>query len=131
MATHIGNEGVIKVGTNVVAEVRSWSLDERAGTAEDTSMGDTYRTYKSGLNEWSGQLECWWDETDTNGQEALSAGAEVTLNLYPEGDTTGDKYYSGSAIITSVQVAGSMDNSIVSRTIQFTGNGVLNKPTVS
>jgi len=51
MATFKGSEGTVKVGTigsNVaVAEIRSYSIEESADTLEDTSMGDSARTYKS------------------------------------------------------------------------------------
>ena len=49
MATHTGSEGTVKVGANAIAEIRSFSLEETADTLEDTTMGDTARTYKSSL----------------------------------------------------------------------------------
>ena len=33
---------------------------------------------------------------------ALAAGATITLNLYPEGDDTGDTFWTGDVIITSI-----------------------------
>jgi hypothetical protein len=88
MATHKGSEGIVKVGSsNVVAEIRSYSIEESADTLEDTSMGDSAKTYKASLTSFSGSLDVFWDETDTSGQGALSIGAEVTLNFYPEGDS--------------------------------------------
>ena len=50
MATHAGSEGTVKSGSNTVAEIRSFSLEESADTIEDTTMGDTSRTYLTGLN---------------------------------------------------------------------------------
>jgi hypothetical protein len=92
MANHKGSEGTVKVGSNAVAEIRSFSLEENADTLEDTSMGDSARTYLSSLTSWSGTVDVFWDETDATGQGALTIGAEVTLNLYPEGDTAADTY---------------------------------------
>ena len=100
MATHAGSEGTVKVGSNAIAEIRSFSIEETADTIEDTSMGDSARTYKPSLTSFSGSIDVFWDESDTTGQGALTIGAEVTLNLYPEGDTTGDTYLGGSAIVT-------------------------------
>ena len=122
MATHTGSAGVVKVGSDQVAEVRSWTLDQTQDVVEDTELGDTVKTYKATLNSSTGTVECYWDETDTNGQEALTIGATATLNLYPEGATTGDKYYTGSAIVTSVGIAQAHDG-IVERSIgvQFSG----------
>ena len=49
MANHKGSEGVVKVGSDTVAEVRDWSLEETADVIEDTSMGDSARTKQAGL----------------------------------------------------------------------------------
>ena len=106
MATHTGSAGVVKVGANTVAEVRNWSLDQSQDTVETTKLGDTVKTFKTTLSASSGTVDCFWDETDTTGQGAMTIGATVTLNLYPEGADSGDTaYYSGSAIINSIGVA--------------------------
>jgi len=128
MATHKGSEGTVKVGSNAVAEIRSYSIEESADTLEDTSMGDSARTYKPSLTSFSGSLDVFWDETDT-GQNALSIGSEVTLNFYPEGDTSGDTYYSGSAIVTGVSRTASFDG-LVEASISVQGNGALTESTV-
>ena len=129
MATHKGSEGIVKVGSNSVAEIRSYSIEESADTLEDTSMGDSARTYKPSLTSFSGSLDVFWDETDTSGQGALSIGSEVTLNVYPEGDTAGDTYYTGSAIVTGVSRSGSFDG-LVEASISVQGNGALTETTV-
>lgn len=129
MATHKGSEGTVKVGSNAVAEIRSYSIEESADTLEDTSMGDSARTYKPSLTNFSGSLDVFWDETDTSGQGALSIGSEVTLNFYPEGDTAGDTYYSGSAIVTGVSRTASFDG-LVEASISVQGNGALTESTV-
>ena len=129
MATHKGSEGTIKVGTNAVAEIRSYSIEESADTLEDTSMGDSARTYKPSLTSFSGSLDVFWDELDTSGQGALSIGSEVTLNVFPEGDATGDTYYTGSAIVTGVSRTASFDG-LVEASISVQGNGALTESTV-
>jgi predicted secreted protein len=129
MATHKGSEGTVKVGTNAVAEIKSYSLEESSDTLEDTSMGDSARTYKPSLTSFSGSLDVFWDETDTSGQGALSIGSEVTLNVYPEGDTAGDTYYTGSAIVTGVSRSASFDG-LVEASISVQGNGALTSSTV-
>ena len=118
MATHTGSAGTVKVGANAIAELRSWSLDQSQDTVETTALGDTVKTYSATQSSSSGTMDCFWDETDTNGQVACTIGATVTLNLYPEGATSGDTYYTGSAIITSVGVAQTHDG-IVERSIGF------------
>ena len=107
MATHAGSEGTVKSGANAIAEVRSFSLEETADTIEDTTMGDASRTYLTGLKTFSGSVDVFWDETDTDGQVSFSVGSSVTLAVYPEGDTAGDTYYSGTAIVTGRTITSS------------------------
>ena len=130
MATHKGSEGTVKVGANAVAEVRSFSISSTADTIEDTTMGDSARTYKPSLTSWSGSLEVYWDETDTNVQVALAVGAEVTFGAYPEGDTSGDTYLSGSAIVTGLTINSSFDG-MVEASLTVQGNGALTIGTVA
>ena len=129
MATHTGSEGTVKVGSNAIAEIRSFSIEESADTLEDTTMGDTARTYKSSLTSFSGSVDVLWDETDSSGQGALTIGAEVTLNLYPEGDAAGDTYLTGSAIVTGRSISSSYDG-LVEMSITVQGNGALTSTTV-
>jgi hypothetical protein len=124
MATHTGSEGFVRVGVATIAEIRSYSIEETADTVEDTSMGDTYRTHKTTLKAFSGSVDVFWDETDTTGQTALIPGAEVTIGFYPEGATTGDVFYTGSAIVTSKTITGSFDG-MVESTINIQGTGAL------
>lgn len=113
MATHAaGSEGVVKITTNTIAEVTEWSYDETCDTIDDSQLSDTAKSYLAGQKDSSGTVDCHWDETDTNGQEAMLVGASVTLNLYPEGATAGDKYYSGSVIITGISVSGRMNDTV-------------------
>lgn len=130
MATHAGSEGTVKVGSTAIAEIRSFSIEESAETLEDTSMGDTARTYKSSLTTYTGSIDVLYDETDTGGQGALTIGAEVTLSLLPEGDTTGDVELTGSAIVTGRSISSSYDG-LVEMSISVQGNGALTTTTVS
>lgn len=129
MATHAGSEGTVKSGSNAIAEVRSFSLEESADTIEDTSMGDTSRTYLTGLKTFSGSVDVFWDETDTNGQVSFSVGSSVTFAVYPEGDTAGDTYYSGTAIVTGRTITSSFDG-MVEASFTLQGTGALTATTV-
>lgn len=126
MGTHHGKDGTVKVGANAVAEIDRWSVNETAQTADDTAMGDTWKTHIPGktINAWSGSLDCHYDETDDNGQETLIIGASVTLNLYPEGAAAGADFKTGLATITDIGVAVPKDG-VVSRSFKFEGNGAL------
>jgi hypothetical protein len=130
MATFTGSDGVILVGTDQVAEVRSYSIDETMDTLEDTAMGDTSRTYKTSLKSFSGSADVFFDDTDTSGQGALTVGSEVTLNVQFEGNTAGDHKLTGTVLITGRTISASFDG-MVEASISFQGTGALTETTVS
>jgi len=129
MATHAGSEGTVKSGSNAVAEIRNYTIEESGDTIEDTALGDTNRTYLAGLKTFTASVDCWWDETDTTGQGTFDVGSTVTLNIYPEGDTAGDTYYTGSCIITGKTITGSFDG-MVEASFSMQGTGALSETTV-
>jgi|TARA_R110002012_G_scaffold1191_3_gene4963 predicted secreted protein len=129
MATHKGSSGLVKNGSNTVAEVRTWTLNTNADTIEDTAMGDSARTYLAGLTSADASVDVFWDETDTNGQVALAPGSSVTLVLYPEGADSGDTYYTGTALVTSKSITGSFDG-MVEASISATYSGAVTTATV-
>tara|TARA_R110001632_G_scaffold232969_1_gene375697 strand:- start:2248 stop:2640 length:393 start_codon:yes stop_codon:yes gene_type:complete len=130
MATHTGSEGTVKVGANTIAEIRSFSIEESAETLEDTSMGDSARTYKPSLTTFTATVDVLWDDADTNGQDALTNGAEVTFGVYPEGETTGDIYLSGAGIVTGRSISASYDG-LVEMSISLQGTGALTTSAVA
>ena len=58
MGIHKGSEGTVHVGTDAVAEIRSYSVEETADTLETTSMGDAARTHLASLTSFSGRFRC-------------------------------------------------------------------------
>ena len=129
MATHVGTAGVVKVGSDTVAEVTGFNIDETNDTVEDTTLTDTSKTYIALRKDATGTIECHWDETDTTGQTALAVGSSVTLNLYPEGADSGDTYYTGTALVTGVSQAVTLDG-VISRTINVQFSGGVSTTTV-
>lgn len=130
MSNHKGSEGTVKIGTDdLTAELKSWSLSQSANTIDDSSISDEWMTKKTGQKSWSGSVETFWDETDA-AQTALTVGAEVTLNMYPEGSTSGDTFWSGSAIVVSIENSGAIDG-MVEASFSFEGNGILTEDTVT
>jgi len=78
-ANHRGSEGVVKVASATIAEVRGWTITESANTIDDTILSDTAETHQGGTTSWSAQITTFWDETDTSGQMAMTIGASITL----------------------------------------------------
>lgn len=129
MATHTGSEGLIKIGSDTIGELRSYSLETTSDTIEDTSMGDSARTFKTGLTSFTGTASVYMDEADT-AQIALTVGSSITLSFYFEGATAGDKYYTGTALVTGKSVSASFDG-LVESEISFQGTGTLSLSTAS
>jgi len=129
MANHKGSEGTAKIGANAIAEIKDWSISETAETIDDTTMGDTARTKQVGLTTASGSMTAFWDETDTTGQGAMTVGASVTLNLYPEGATSGDTYATLTALITEKGVSTTLDG-MVETSVSFEATGAVSWTTV-
>jgi len=129
MATHTGSEGLVKIGSDTVGELKSWSVSESANMIDTTTLSSTTQTFATGTTSWSGSCDCFLDEGDT-AQGALTAGAEVTLSFYFEGATAPDKYYTGTAKVESIDRNGSMDD-MVNASFSFRGTGALTLSTVS
>ena len=131
MAFYHGKDGVFKVGANTVAECQEWSVEDEVDVAPAPAQGQEWERINTGEKRWSGSLTCWHDMTDTNGQLAIDdAGNSVTLNLYPEGETSGLRELTGTAIVTKV-THGSAQGDNVPITIEFRGNGALTKNLVT
>jgi hypothetical protein len=130
MATYLGNDGVVKVSSGAIANVRSWSLEETAATQETTTMGSTVATHVATISSWSGSCDVFWDPDDTDGQTALAVKSEVTINFQPEGATTGDTLWTGTALVTGHSKTASHDG-LVEASITLQGTGALTQTTVS
>lgn len=117
MATQTGNSGVISFGGSDVTELKAWSFDQNAEQIDDTAMGDTSRTSKSGLPQATGSIEVHYDEADTV-QEAMDAGAEGALVIYPKGNATGQPRITLTVQITGRSGSGAIDE-ILPQTFNF------------
>jgi|DEB0MinimDraft_10_1074344.scaffolds.fasta_scaffold01637_6 predicted secreted protein len=139
MATHIGRDGIIKVGGTstkndgtVLGELRSFSIEETADTVEYSAMGSTARVFLPTLTSFTGSADAYWDETD-GGQTALAIGSQITIKFFPEGDAVADAgppavaadtMYEGNAIVTGITRNASFDG-MVEASITFQGSGAL------
>ena len=129
MATFVGSGGTVLVGTDVVGEIRSWTVDETMDPIEDTTIGDSYRTFNAGLKGWSGTMEVYFDDTDT-AQTAMTVDSSITVSFQMEGNTTGDHKLSGTALVTGRSVTASFDG-MTEATLTVQGTGTLTEGTVA
>ena len=124
MATFHGKDGKVKVGGTAVGEVRSFSVEQSASTADDSVMGDAWDTHLQTRNSWTASVECLWDDGAAGGSILMLIGTTVSLELYPEGDTVGDYELAGSATVESVNTSATHDG-VVEASITCKGSGTL------
>jgi predicted secreted protein len=133
MATSLGKAGYLLVSAVTAVELRNYQLTRTSDTTEDTVIGDSWKTRKATLNDYSISASLFWDASDDPAQVAAStaidAGSAVTVVLYPEGDDAGDVYYTGSGIVTDLGASASHDG-MVERSFSLQGTGPLTESTV-
>jgi len=126
MANISGNSGDVTISAAIVAEVLSFSLTEGVNVIDDTVIGDAADTHLVGTTNWSGSLSCFWDSTDSAGQEAMVIGASLEVHLRPEGAGATNIDFNGTASITSIERAVA-NNAIVTANFSFQGTGALTR----
>jgi hypothetical protein len=129
MAVHTGSAGVVKIGSNIVAEVTAFTLETTADVIESTQLTDTNKTFVASRKSGSVTVECMFDETDSNGQIVLQEATGVTLLLHPEGTDSGDFFYSVPAIVTGNSLSVTMDD-MIRMSISCQINGAITRSTV-
>ena len=110
MAETKGVSGVVKIAPNggtktAMLHVTAFSLDETAETIDVTAMTDTSRSVISSFRGFTGTVDGYWDQNDTNighdtdaiatgsdsGSDvvgtspAVKAGDRIDFELYPAG----------------------------------------------
>jgi len=128
MATVHGTQGRVEIGTNLVARITGWTLNETMKPYDTTDVAldnpAPAETHIAGPTAWTATIECNWDKSDTTGQGALTIGASVVVHLEPEGNATGDTDITGTASVVGIRRQVS-DGALVSATFDVQGNGVL------
>lgn len=128
MATHHGKEGVVKAGGTAIGEITGFTLETTADVVEDTSLEDAAKTFVAGRTSFSGTLDMHYDESDSP-QQTLTTGSSIAFILLPEGSTSGDESFTGTGIVTGMNVSNAMDG-IITRSVTFQGTGALTRGTV-
>jgi hypothetical protein len=121
MTTVVNRNGKVKIGANLIASIESFSYETSNGIIEEPDLADTWVPGAAGRSKFRGTLECKFDYDDTNGQEAMTAGAAVTLDYLPEGDTLGDRRVQADVIVETVGVAVPNEDGFIKRTFAVVG----------
>lgn len=125
----IGNGGVVSVGGTPVAELRDYSIEQTSEVVTSASMGDTWMANQATQRSWTASFNAYWDPTEAQAA-SLQVGASVAIIFYPEGNTTGNVQYSGTAIVNSISNSASFDG-LIEASFSVTGDGALSTGTVA
>lgn len=130
MAITRGCDGQIKVGTNAMGYIDSYSLSMNTGTTEVSQLGSEWKEYFATTKDWSGSASGTFDYSESSYQKGFvdnfisSGNTNVTLVF----KISADKSLTGSAICTGVSVNASHGDKI-SVSFNFTGTGALSSAT--
>jgi len=130
MATYRGTDGVVRLGSNTILEVQSFSVSGTATPINDNVMGDEWDTHLVGRKNWTASVACLTDPADSTGQRAMTIGATAAFEGYPVGNSNGRIKLSGSATVTGKEYSNNHDNTAATVTFSLTGNGPLTEATV-
>lgn len=68
-----GSDGQLRFNGQLVGKVREWSLSVTKETIEDTSLGETDRTYVEGLRTTTGTATVMYDPNNTNAASLMNS----------------------------------------------------------
>ena len=131
MGIHTGKSGVVKVGPTptAVASITNFSLNDGIGVVASKAMGADYVTQLTTQKQWSASIECELDHGDA-GQDLFVVGDSIAVELHSEGDGSGKKYWSGTALVITADHAVPSDGMATS-SISVAGSGALTKETTA
>ena len=129
MANELGNNGVVTIGGNVVAELVDMNWDSAVEIVPNGALTVTDETHLSGSATHNGSINCMYDVTDATGQEAMTVGASLTLLWLPQGNTSGDASYTCTATVSTVGIAVAK-NTVTTRAFGIAINGGITQGTV-
>ena len=90
MAVYTGSGGKVTTGAATDLDAISWSLESTIELHENTQLGATWKTYTTGLADWTASVEAL-ALTETDPTSLI--GTSATLKLYIDADnyfTSGD-----------------------------------------
>ena len=127
MATYKGQDGVFQAITSggtlaSVSQLKSWEISEESEAIESTAMGDTSKTFVTGIKGWTASCEVLYDLSNAV-QADLVVGETVDVKIWPN-TTSQAESYAGTGIVTSTSQSGALGD-LVTSSISVQGTGAL------
>lgn len=97
-----GYEGELRLGANTVSQTRGWTIRRTSTPTPLRSQRETPIVKVYGPADASFEFSCWLDESDTQGQKAMTIGATISVVAYPGGAGSGKAKRAFDAVIESL-----------------------------
>jgi len=129
-----GCQGVVITAANQIIELIGFTIEQALSAIDSSVLGaGAVKEIKAGQSSWSGTIDVFYDPGDAgiaNMEGALDTGQLVILKMYPGGDTSGLREYSGTALITGISTPVESDG-MVQQSFTYEGSGLLTKGAVA
>ena len=127
MATYKGQDGVfqaITTGGTLAStnNLKSWSIEEATDSIETTVMGNTSKTFTTGIKSWTASCEVLYDLSNAV-QADLVIGETVDIKIFPNTSSQTESF-AGTGIVTATSQSGAMGD-MVNSSITVQGTGAL------
>ena len=106
MAVMAGVDGIVKLGTNQIGYIDTWSITRTQNTGETSQLGKRDQEYLATNRNWSGSLSGSFDYSDAAQKAVIDQliGDGVGTVLAATFVANADLTLSGNIIITSVAI---------------------------
>lgn len=130
MAVMAGVDGIVKVGTDTIGYIDTWSITRTQNTGEISQLGNRDQEYIPTDRNWSGSMSGSFDYADAAQKEIIDQliGTGTPTILACTFVTNADLILSGNVIVTSVAL-GATHGDKVTLSINFQGTGALSAAT--
>ena len=127
MATYKGQDGVfqaITTGGTLAStnNLKSWSIEEATDSIETTVMGNTSKTFTTGIKSWTASCEVLYDLSNAV-QADLVIGETVDIKIFPNTSSQTESF-AGTGIVTATSQSGALGD-MVNSSITVQGSGAL------
>ena len=135
MATIKGYNGSLRDSAgNLIGELTSFTLSITQNSEQHNAFGDEWIDTTATNKNWSVEGSGMFDPDDTYQSaivtEVISGDSVYSIEIRPEGDTTGDDNYTGSITLGEVGIEASSEG-VIGFSFSGQGSGALAKGTVS
>jgi hypothetical protein len=130
MAAESGNAAEIKIdATSIKTSSKSVKLSIKGNTGDYVVFGDKWENSVPTGQSWELSVDAVLDSNNVFSTLFGKLGTDVAISVYPQGNTSGKKYYTGNAVLTGLDNDMPADD-LIGISISLKGNGALTENTV-